>query len=619
MRMFKNRRRVLLIGLLILGMSFKVSANEEFYPLSEIKPGMNGKGYTVYSGRKIESFPVQVVGILKGQGSVSNLILIKINWDRPLGIASGMSGSPVFINKKLVGAIGYGFQNADPHYAMVTPIEEMIKLWDEPIVKEEKFHFYRGGLTGYQGVAFSSKPPGESWLWAKPVSTPLFISGFGPRASKYLFSAFQDTCLSSYLLERTETYLENKTLLPLFFGFKSKKDNLTKEKLEPGSAIAVTLVDGDYQVSALGTLTWIENERFLGFGHPFLNRGVVEYGIGGAEIVEIINSNIFPFKIGIALPRTGRVMQDRGAGIAGELRTLPRTIKVLAEVSDDSYQSTKQYEFTVIKDETLLSGLVLAGLVDTIDRTLDRVGPGTAKVELEIKGENIPVIHRENLFYGQDVAVSALKEVGEILQIVMENEFINPDLTEIAIQVQVNPERLSAKLIKVDIPKKEFEPGEKVTLMGKVRPFRGDEIDLPLEVEMPKEAGKWLVMVYGSEFSLLQEDSGEVSGKDIKAMYFDSFSSLDEILKLYLEKPQNNQLIAEILPIEQMGEFGEEADELNQEEEIGEKRKYWTTNTSFYLTGEQQIIIEVVDSVKKSNNGLNKILCENVQKEIDMN
>src|SRR5690606_18910138 len=146
MRIFKNRRRALLIGLLMLILSLKASANDEFYPLSQIKPGMIGKGYTVFSGTKIESFPIQVVRILKGQGSVSNLILIKINGDKPQGIASGMSGSPVFINKKLVGAIGYGFQNADPRYAMVTPIEEMIKLWDEPVAKGEKFSFYDGGL-----------------------------------------------------------------------------------------------------------------------------------------------------------------------------------------------------------------------------------------------------------------------------------------------------------------------------------------------------------------------------------------------------------------------------------------------------------------------------------------
>jgi hypothetical protein len=602
MRIFKNRRRALLIGLLMLILSLKASANDEFYPLSQIKPGMIGKGYTVFSGTKIESFPIQVVGILKGQGSVSNLILIKINGDKPQGIASGMSGSPVFINKKLVGAIGYGFQNADPRYAMVTPIEEMIKLWDEPVAKGEKFSFYDGGLAGYRGIAFGNEPPGESWLWAQPVSTPLFISGFGPRAGNYLFSAFQNTCLASYVPERTETYLKNNTLFPLFLGLKSKRADAAKENLEPGSAIAVTLVDGDYQVSALGTLTWIKNGRFLGFGHSFLNKGKVEYGVGGAEIIEVIDSNLFPFKIGVALPRTGRVMQDRGAGIAGELHTLPRTVKVLAEVSDDSYQSTKQYEFTVIKDETLLPGLVLAGLIDTIDRTLDRIGPGTATVDFEIKGENIPLIRRENLFYGQDVAVSALKEVGQILQIVMENEFIDPDLTEVVVRVKVNPERLSAKLIKVDIPKKEFEPGEKVTLMGKVRPFRGDEIELPLEIEMPKEAGKWLIIVYGSDSGLLPEEDLEGTGEgDLTASYFDSFSGLEEILKLFLEQPQNNQLIAEVLPIEQMGEIGE--DEFNQEEKTEEKSNYWRTTTPYYLTGEKQILVEVVDSVKNNNNG----------------
>ncbi|HBG15515.1 MAG TPA: SpoIVB peptidase S55, partial [Firmicutes bacterium] len=129
MRILQEKRRAILIGLILLITGVPVYANNQFYAFSDLKPGMTGEGYTVFSGTRVEAFPVEVVGLLEGTGSVSHLILIKITGSKARGIAAGMSGSPIYINKKLVGAIGYGFQNADSRYAMVTPIEEMLTLW----------------------------------------------------------------------------------------------------------------------------------------------------------------------------------------------------------------------------------------------------------------------------------------------------------------------------------------------------------------------------------------------------------------------------------------------------------------------------------------------------------
>src|SRR5690554_810861 len=125
MKFFKAGQQILLTIIIVLGVSLSGFGDTRFFSLSEIKPGMAGEGYTVFRGTKVESFPVEVVDVLTGTGTVPYLILIKMTGEQFPGIASGMSGTPVFINKKLVGAIGYGFQNADLRYAMVTPIQNM--------------------------------------------------------------------------------------------------------------------------------------------------------------------------------------------------------------------------------------------------------------------------------------------------------------------------------------------------------------------------------------------------------------------------------------------------------------------------------------------------------------
>ncbi|HHT47845.1 MAG TPA: hypothetical protein GXZ98_00930, partial [Firmicutes bacterium] len=423
--------------LLFLGVQVTATGGDPFFPIAALKPEMKGEGYTVFSATKVESFPVEIVGIMEGSGSLSHLILVKLTGGQV--VAAGMSGSPVFIGGKLVGAIGYGFENADPRYAIVTPIEEMLALWDR--APDETFHFTEGGLPGYDGVALGEGPAEGPWLRARPVATPLFLSSYRPLADNYLLATLQER--GAYLV-----YPERPTagqgliaaLQPLAFAGKYSR-HFDSASLQPGSALTLTLAEGDYQATALGTLTWREQDKFFGFGHSFLNKGRVEYGVGSAEILDVIDSPYFPFKVGIASSSLGRVLQDRRAGVAGEFGVLPRMIPVTTEVTDEITGISREYAFTVVNDEDLFPGLVLAGVLDTIDRTIDRIGPGTANIYFELNGANFPSFQRENLFYGDDVAAAALLEFAEMIRVITENEFIKPEFTGIKLSIKVNGER----------------------------------------------------------------------------------------------------------------------------------------------------------------------------------
>lgn len=598
-------KKVLLITLLLGFLGTQVMAEDPFFPLSELKPGMKGQGFTVFSGTKVEAFPVEIVGLMEGSGTLSRLVLIKMTGDQI--VAAGMSGSPVFIDGKLVGAIGYGFQNADHRYAVVTPIAEMLTLWTRK--EDETFTFTEGGLPGYTGVALGDAPPEGAWLRARPVATPLFLSGYGSRAGEYLLTALQREGAFISSQGRGMAYPGLiPALQPLALAAPEAVAVPDQSALQPGSALALTLVEGDYKVSALGTLTWREQNKFLGFGHSFMNKGWVEYGVGGASIIGVIDSRDFPFKLAVASPCFGRISQDRGAGIAGELGILPRMIQVETEVTDEATGLVRNYAFTVVDDENLLPVLMIAGVLDTIDRTIDRIGPGTAQVYFELNGANFPSFQRENLFYGQDIAAAALLEFSEMLRVVTENEFIKPELTVVKLRVKVSPEQRRAKINKVDLPKKEFAPGEKVTLTVDLLPFRGKTVQTPLEVTLPDIPGKWLLMIYGNQYGFTGEEQGSNDEELYLPELYPAYNSLEEKLADYQRRPQNNELVVEFLPAEGIPEAieagpgpevpAEETAETDREGTDGtgrpDGRNYQTIPTSYFVTGEEQIVVEVV-------------------------
>lgn len=576
-------------------------------PVSAIQPGMKGTGYTVVSGDKIESFSVKVIGLLKGSGSVRNFILIKVSgniFGAEGGIAAGMSGSPVFIDNKLIGAIGYGIQNADPKYGLVTPIEDMLRLWSYPSlasVPKEPVVFYRGGLEAYKGVTFSDAGHSpvsageEKWLQARPVTTPLFISGLGKRA-------FNRLCPT----------LTRENLLPVYTGLAATGSTRGNRNLslKPGSAISVTLVDGDYEVKSIGTLTWIEDNRILAFGHPFFNSGPVDYGFGGAEILDTVTSKVFPFKIGIGYSPVGRITEDRGAGIAGVLDSAPEFIEVSVLVRGERGTKQDHYSFRVIQDEHLAPGLILAGIMDAVDRRLDRIGAGSAKVNFEIKGENISDLKRENFYYGADIAAASLYEISRLLQLLSVNEFKPVKLTSVSVEMEISSKRLSAKLLKSDLPKEEFLPGEEFILYQRLLPYRGQEVKVPVRITLPEDMapGKWILSTHGAVYDAsVQEDNEE---KKTEMATWEKTTSLEDLISEFLSIPANNQLVVEAIPLgEHAGPEEEPAaaetdsgpetpvEEFLWFDEDGEtpENLMWTESTRYFLIGQHQTVITIID------------------------
>lgn len=577
LRSYHSKVLWLILAMYIASFSAWAAREGYYFPLDKIKPGMRGVGYTVVSGTKVEKFNVRFLNTLSGNGSVRNLIFVEVSGKilEPFGgIAAGMSGSPVFIDDQLVGAISYGFQNSDPRYGLVTPVEDMFRLWSyDREAGQQKLAWSKGSFLGTRGVVLGTSLHHPGWLSAQPVNMPLHISGVGERAYQHLTKVFAS---ESLVPVRTPggTYNSEKAQTP---------------QMSPGSAVGVQLVRGDFQVTSIGTLTWISGDRFIAFGHPFMNRGNVDYYVTAAEIHKVMPSSLFPFKLGEPLGVIGRLSQDRGAGIAGHFGGEPLAVPVKVKVSETGRGAAEDFNFWVVHDENLFRGLSVAGGLEAVDRFLDRIGTGTSKVRVKVNGNGFDTIERTNVFFGQDIASASLKDFSKILELLLGNEYSAVRLSSIELEVQIDPVRKTARVVEASgTGNRKLLLGETLKLDVQIQPYRGKKEKIPVKITLPSDmpVGKYLLSIRGGNFQAAEEEKDD--GKKVEEAYTGSnVKDLKGLINEFIAQPTNNMLVIEAFPLE-----GENAGDEKNAGEVPPSRQ-WTITTDYYLTGETQVNIEV--------------------------
>jgi hypothetical protein len=521
-KIFRQCRLALLIFLLILPASL-VWAAPEIMPVDDIKVGMQGIGKTVLTGTKVEEFGVEVLGIMKDKGPSGDLILIRTYGDvinRTGGIAQGMSGSPVYINGKLVGAVAYGWSLTDHKIGMVTPIGDMLQLWNLP--------------DKHNGAMLEEpKIPGF-----EQMSTPLMVSGF-----------------SEHALGMLQEKLKPFNLMPYEVGAAPSGTNFGN--LEPGSAVGVELVRGDSSVGALGTVTYVEGDKVLAFGHPFLKKGNIGYFMSNAYMFTTVNGLENSFKVGTTGDAVGLISQDRGAGIAGQLGKYPLIIPVRITVKDNDTGKVQDSAVQVVRDEQLSSVLAATSMFNVIDKTMDRVGPGTAKVSFEITGRNMPgeVISRENMFYSPaSIGEASVGEFLEAMSMITGNQYKPVDIMDVKINVSVSEEHRTATIVEAKAKALKAQPGDIIDIAVKLKPFRGEPISRVVSFEVPKnqpEGALTLEVRGGGMVPLLQllkrqglDESLLAIGKTKQRN-----QGFADVIKEFVDRDRNNDIVAEILDL----------------------------------------------------------------------
>lgn len=524
-----------------------------FMPVSEIKPGMKGIGKTVFHGTQIETFHVDIIDIVKGEGGISHFILANLSGDKIKdggGIAEGMSGSPVYIDNRLVGAVSHAWEMSEHNLCLVTPIQEMLEIFNLPYnnsyttSQEYKLNnslcFTREKANkiivknSVKNNIFSELADREEIIFY-PIVSPIIINGVKGRT-----------------LERLSSALKKFNLMPVQgIGFSENIDINFQEvgerpsnKIEAGSAIGIQLTRGDVNITSIGTVTYREGDKVLALGHPFLKKGEVSFLLSEVYIYHSLPNMVMPFKLGAPLNLIGKIVQDREAGILAILNSYPRIIPLKIQVTNINTELSYQTGVQIINDYDLLEPLVSNITVQAIDNALDRIGAGTAQVEIEIKSEREgQELFRKNMYCSSDdIAIQAITEIPEIIDLIVNNYFEMVNLTEINIDIKIDNKKKIGKIEEIVLENSSIKPGDYLEAKIKIRPFRGDLIEKTITIQIPSDTppGEALLMVNGGgELYNQQEELVDSGTQDYK--------SLEEILKDISDWPRGNQIIAEVI------------------------------------------------------------------------
>ncbi len=484
-------------------------AGGHFISPDEVTIGMKGYAKTVILGADIESFDVEVLGFVDN-GNDEPLVLIQTSGaviDKTGGVVQGMSGSPVYLDGRLLGAIAYGYKFGDATKCMVTPIGDMTAMWDmadslnnppssaidlkrkksSDEDKDEKSDAQEQseGMNAHEDALYTDEAVDEmidedddrvDSDEIEPLATPLMVSGF-----------------SSSAFERLRADLAPFHMVP--YAANGKESRVTTRAIEPGSSIGAVLMRGDFTIGALGTVTYVEDDKMVAFGHPFVQSGNSNYFLTNSEIYTTIDSLESGFKIGATGAPIGIVNQDRSSGIAGVVGRFPHTIPLTVTVHDRQNGVDKTYHIQTIHNEKLAPAFLTAALCNAIEKTIDRKGAGTAMVDFAITARNMPgeVFERENMYYnGSDIVSGASEEFGVMIASLMNNRFRQLEIMNIKIDVDMDETRRTATILEAVADKKKAHPGETVNFKVKLRPYRGEDIveDVPYTVPSDHPGGK---------------------------------------------------------------------------------------------------------------------------------
>lgn len=571
-------------------------AMDPILPFRDVKGGMTGTAYTVVdSSGEIRSFDVDIVGNMdNGKGS-SRMIMARARGpviEQAGGILQGMSGSPVYVNGRLVGAVAAGIKEMTPYTFFITPIEDMMKLWTMPdtknktrlktvnmhkVVEERKKQAAKekeeenkkaetsGNAilnrimdviheaedtskemkakqeaaeketaekaksaaveTADQAAAKdaakaeeAADAPAEEAATAEDkaavdeaakASTPVKDAAAAktaaaaedkaqakdekaltkqPKAVMYL-SGFSQPGID--FLQKNVPVGRDVTFMPMGVRTEGEGNTLYNASLKPGSAVGVAIVYGDFAVGATGTVTAVDGKKILGFGHPFLHRGNVNYFMTDATVVGTISGQSNGMKIANIGNIIGRISQDRETGIAGTIGDFPTVVPVKVRIKDTTLGRTDDYGARIAYDEDFLPELSGGIAYAAMTKTSDTLAGSTANVHFTIRTNAAEggKFERSNMFYNTaDVGQIAVGELMQAMSIVCSNTEQESDIVDVQVDVQMENGRKTAKLLSAVPDKTTVKPGDLVKFTTTIKPYRRDKETLLIPYRVPVTA-----------------------------------------------------------------------------------------------------------------------------------
>jgi hypothetical protein len=455
----------------------------ETIPVSQIHAGMRGVAYTVFQGVKPESMDVEVLGVLKNMnGPKGDIILVRLHGAKAeyTGVVAGMSGSPVYLDGKLAGALAFriGEFSKEP-IAGVTPIADMLEING---LDKSPGGGSPAASAGSGNTATKTSGPGEpSRLpvqnfanYLRPIEAPLVFNGFSEEAVKLFAPQFAAS-----------------GIIPVM-GAGSSSDEKQAEPLEPGSAVSAVLVRGDMDIAATCTVTYIDAQRLLACGHPLLQFGSVDLPMTKANVLATLPSPLNAFKIVNTTEAAGAFVQDRHTGIMGLLNKEPEMIPVTLSIHNGA--ATKEIHYEVLNNARLSPVAMMATVFNALHGINDYGEETTYRLKGVISVKGYPDVALQNMFAptdaGQPAAFLAALALGDRFGRIYDNPFDVPAVKAVKLDFDLVKERRQARLESARTDLSEARPGDEITVETVLAPYRGERIVRQIPIKIPTSASK---------------------------------------------------------------------------------------------------------------------------------
>ncbi len=463
-----------------------------YWNVDDIRPGMKGKGRTVMVGTKLEEFSAEVLGVMKGVSPGRDMVLCRLKGCdlEHAGIIQGMSGSPIYIDGKLLGAVAFAWEFAKDPIAGVTPFSQMVqyarssdrRVAAEGIELGEPHAFLldeRRVVNGLSGLDLELARPvavgGGGLAGMKPIATPIAASGFSPRALAFLTDQFGPIGLA-----------------PLAGG--AATDRVKREEgdkpLVPGSPLSIAMVTGDFDISGIGTVTHVEGDRVYGFGHPMMSLGTCQFPMMTGYIHTVYPRASVSMKMGSPLRTVGVIDTDVSTGIAGRLGQKPDMLPMTVKVTNGRYSESQTFHVQIVREPNLMPTLVMSVLANAIDTEGDMPNELTARLRAKVLlkgGETIEVDDAiSGARYSGPMGPQAMfGPVATIVALLTRNAIGPVRIESIEAQVEIARGRTTASIESIRLASDRLEPGQTLKALVTVKPYKRDRETISLAMRLP--------------------------------------------------------------------------------------------------------------------------------------
>ena len=531
-----------------------LSAVTPLMALEDIRPGMVGVGRTVFQGSELQDFKVHVIGVLRNVlGPKRNLILARLEGG-PLadtGVAQGMSGSPVYIDGRLIGAVSYsiGAFSKEP-IAGITPIAEMKDATamprrttapharlEWPITREA----LSAALTAVHNriAPFARRPAdvlaigmpqasgSQIGAMLRPIATPLLLAGFEPEVVDLVGEPFRQAGFS-----------------PILSGASAQVPaSAADQPLREGDAIGVALVRGDLEAGATGTVTHIDGDRLYAFGHPFFNLGPAEFPLTRAHVYTMLPSLMTSFKISSMGETIGTMQQDRATAIAGTLGKGPALVPMTVTLQSDrgaGATSPRVLKYEVVNDQLFTPLLAYVALFNTLTSYERQFGAATVSIKGRANLKGHGELAFDDVFAGDNPLLGAAAAVAGPLAMLLTNDIEPVALASLDVSVTTTEAPRTVSIERVWLDDIRPRPGRTVTLKVLTRSYRGEEKITTVPIEIPANAS--------SELSILVTDGRQLNAIEQRELRRSlQPQSVAQMLRLLNDTRRNNRIYVRLL------------------------------------------------------------------------